>query len=389
MFTNSGVITNIGALVFLAVMVSIVHEAGHALVAPLAGYRLTSFSIGWGRAIFRHRTTNGTVFHLGLFPFTGGRAVAIPVQSLLRANIYHLGGIGAQVVMAPLLFMFRDIHWLVAEASLLNLLVLAWHLLPWRVQGHSSDGWLIWAHRGSPSVTGAPLGQRRLLQSLKKHELKLGSHLGAWYASLCLAWLDVVTGRPQDADGFFAEPTVRLPGSTVPFIAGLWLYVAAEWHRASDRPLGSLHLLRGREPTAAFISTLLLLAEARAYLAIAEQSSARRALAQLAGTSGPALGDAGIIQLELALGDSSLRLVERATQNVLQTPNRPFLDPISSFSAMLRASEYLEAHGNPDIAIQLNDMARLLVARMLAQADPQDRPQILASMDDSRLKAAG
>src|SRR5690606_8092115 len=73
------------------------------------------------------------------------------------------------------------------------------------------------------------------------------SRLGTAYAELCLAWVDVLAGRADDAARFFA----RAPPETTldPWVDALYHYVHAQWHRLGGRPLAALRIARETPPT--------------------------------------------------------------------------------------------------------------------------------------------
>ena len=124
-------------------MVVLIHELGHALLAPEGGYRVTSFGVGAGRPLFRTRLSGGVVFFVAPMVLVGGSCTAIPVGPAgPRRAWFHGGGLIAQGLLALLLF-FLPTHWLIDRLWQFNLLVAATNAIPWRLGAVASDGWYI------------------------------------------------------------------------------------------------------------------------------------------------------------------------------------------------------------------------------------------------------
>ena len=83
-------------------MVVLIHELGHALLAPEGGYRVTSFGVGAGRPLFRTRLSGGVVFFVAPMVLVGGSCTAIPVGPAgPRRAWFHGGGLIAQGQKLP------------------------------------------------------------------------------------------------------------------------------------------------------------------------------------------------------------------------------------------------------------------------------------------------
>lgn len=151
----------LGLLAWVPV-ISLVHEAGHAVLARPAGFRVTSFGVGRGRPLARFRGPGGVVVAVRLWIFAGGACVAIPrgPGPRARAALFHAGGALAQLALAVLLAL-SDAPWSTPVAQF-NWMVLVFNLVPWRFGGFASDGWWIVAHlRAGPNGGPGMLFSRR------------------------------------------------------------------------------------------------------------------------------------------------------------------------------------------------------------------------------------
>jgi len=63
-------ISIVGAIVALLGVV-LIHEWGHFIVARAVGVRVEKFSIGFGKAIWSHKSKSGTIYALGILPLGG------------------------------------------------------------------------------------------------------------------------------------------------------------------------------------------------------------------------------------------------------------------------------------------------------------------------------
>ena len=63
------------ALVILLLMV-LVHEFGHYTIGRMLGFKITEFSVGFGKALFSRKNKRGEIISLRLFPLGGYCAFA-------------------------------------------------------------------------------------------------------------------------------------------------------------------------------------------------------------------------------------------------------------------------------------------------------------------------
>ena len=306
----------------------LLHELGHAAFARVGGFRVTSFAVGLGPPLLRLSLRGGVVLHLDRWP-VGGSCTAIPLGPTSRRRAwYHAGGLIVQAVLALVLLALPD-SWLVNRIESFNLLVALTNALPWRLGGSASDGWyLLDAARGGRQQVEILPQRTRLLRLLTREEA-VGSPVGTMYAALCLAWADVLAGRPDRADPFFeADPPET---ALEPWIDALYTYVRAEWHRQRHRPLAALETVqRGRTAREGELSEaatgLLLLAAARARVDLGQHDEAGRALAGIVGDAGPIGRQATVVLLWSTLGASPDEL-EHAVFRVARRTTEAWLDP--------------------------------------------------------------
>jgi hypothetical protein len=371
------------ALVLLVPLIGILHELGHALAAPLAGYRVTSLGLGLGKPMLRRVNLRGQVLWLGRWPLAGGACVAIPGSLSARPVIYHLGGLAAQAVLALALHPLEDLHWVLARAETFNLLVLAWNILPWRWAGQASDGWYI-VSRVTPGRSGLPvMGRRSVLSRLARFEEAVGSPLGSWYARLGLAWVDVLVGRPERADDFLALPDPLGLGPDDRGIRALQATVDVAWHRASgrfDQALEAAREWRARlgSPVPDAAEDLGTVAVAQGLVDCGQPAEARRVLASLAGVSGAVGREATSILLAAALLEGDVHATTKAAWRLVERMPGPFFDPVQVVR-ILRAAAVLLPAGDP-ARLRFEREARRAYARLLGWAEPDDREALIRSL---------
>jgi len=366
------------ALVLLVPPIAILHEAGHALAAPLAGYRVTSFGLGLGRSFRSWRTPWGWVLHLGRWLLAGGSCVAIPERLRARRAIYHAGGLVAQLGLALALRPLADQHVLLARAEAFNLAVLLWNSVPWRWRGQASDGWWLLMPLIRGRQAGPLMGPRAVLQRLASHQRQVGALLGEWYAQLCLAWLDTVLGQPQAAEPFFARAIPAELSEGRQALLGLHGYVLAEARRVAGRPeealSGARQLLHGvPEELPAEARDLLVLAQGRALLELGRGDEAAQLLESRRGEGGSVDNDLIALELAVALAQHRLGPFGPAAQRLLQRMSGPFLDPVEAARVLWDAAEQLPEEQRAPLA----RAAQRSAARLLAWAEPRDRQALL------------
>ncbi|MFT4977688.1 MAG: hypothetical protein ACI8S6_003595 [Myxococcota bacterium] len=344
------------------------HEAGHAVVARPAGFKLTSFGVGAGRPLIRHRGRSGAVFYVGRWFWAGGACVAVPrgLDANPREALYHAGGVLAQLVLAAGLSLLPGGWWWVEPVAHFNLLVLAWNAIPWQLGGARSDGWRFVASLSRGRLLSAPIfASRSALRRLLRFEETVGSPVGVWYCRLLLAWSDLLVGRQPDLLATETDPVSVLE----PALDALQQHIVASGRLAQERPEEALALLAqvraahgSSLPMAS--SDLLTLTEARAQLHRGERGAAQAALARLAGVGGRFGDEARAIALEIALDAGDLVAVRAAAERL---SIRGVLDPPSAAAALWRAGEALGAAGAP-----LQERAQAEASRLLMLAEEDD-----------------
>ncbi len=378
------------ALALLVPAIGVLHELGHALMAPLAGYRVTSLGVGLGRPIVRRLTARGQLLWLGRWPLAGGACVAVPAGLRAHPSLYHAGGLVAQGLLALVLHVVAPSHWVLARAEVFNLLVLVWNCVPWRWQGVASDGWFLLARfrRGRP---GVPLiGRRSVLERLARFEESVGSPLGSWYARLCLAWLDVLVAAPDRASAFFELPEphgLRAEDRGLRALQG-WARVA--WCLARQEPEQALEEARewrarlgSRVPDSS--EDLSTLAVARALLACGRPDEARQVLASLAGVSGTVGREARVILLGVCLAGEDAQATGLAAWRLVERLSGPFLDPVHVITLIWTASERLES--DVATAARFRALSMRAASRLLAWAEPGDRATLTTRLGPSAAAA--
>ncbi|MCB9795036.1 MAG: site-2 protease family protein [Alphaproteobacteria bacterium] len=368
-------------------LVTLAHEAGHALAARPAGYRVSSFGLGHGPPLARWRLDDGAVLYLGRWLLSGGACVAIPVDPVpQRRWLYQSGGLLAQLALAlPLA------HGLLVPGSPLrlaatfNLLALAFNLLPWRLGDHASDGWTLLAGWWSSGRRGQLTSRRRELERLLAHQRMVGAALGEAWCRLSLAWVDALVGRPPHLPHI---DEVLL--SFDPQVEALHALVAASVDRRAGRPLAALHRVRSlRDATLSERSEslidLLTLLEARCYIDLREPRLTQRALARIAGVGGAVGLEAAAVRVELALVAfeqelCSLAELEAEAFRLARRIDGGFVDPAAAVCALWEASQRLAEEGRGEASVVLGRRARRAGERLLAEAPAADRAPLAERM---------
>ena len=372
------------ALAVYGPLLVLLHELGHAAFAGLGGYRVTSFGVGMGKPFARMHFRGGLVIHLDRWLFAGGACNAIPIGPPTgRRAWFHAGGLIVQGVLAVALLLVPQVWW-VDRIEQFNLLVAATNALPWRFGGMASDGWYLLDAFLGGRKGGEVLPQRRILDRLAAREQTIGSPLGTVYAALCLAWVDVLAGRPRDASDFFAKDP---PETTLdPWVDALYHYVHAEWHRVQSRALAAVRT--ARETRAALggslvdeAAGLLAIAEARALVDLGAPAQAQRALARVAGLAGPVGRQAAVVLLGASL-DAEPDDLEFCTWKVVRLVHEAWLDPADASTVLWEAADRLEEQQRVNAARGARDAARLLARRTLRNASSEDRPSLLRRLGD-------
>lgn len=355
-------------------VIAVLHEAGHALAARPAGYRVTSFGVGHGVPLVRWRTRRGVIVYLGRWLISGGACVAIPVDPQPKRRwLYHSGGLLLQALLAlglwPLLRVWPELR----GAWAFNLLVIAWNLLPIRVGAYATDGWHLLAPWLGPLRSGPLYAERRGVQGVLRVEERVQAPLGVTWCRLMLKWMDVLVGA--DDDGWEPDEVLLI---SEPRLEALHTYVRAERHRVEGRSLASLALIDALKQ--AFGATLpersqdlISLAEARAWLAQGAPRRASEAVARVAGAPGAVANDAVAIQLEIALQGDDADRVQRAALRLSDCVGRPFMDGPAAIVALWDAAVHLKHAGQLQLADELAAVARRAAGRAVGSAVPDDR----------------
>lgn len=372
----------LGLMVYGPALV-LMHEAGHAAFARLGGYRVTSFGIGLGPPVWRLQLPGGAVFHVDRWLLAGGSCIAIPVGTpRARRAWFHAGGLLVQVALALVLLLLPSV-WLVDRIAQFNLLVALTNLVPWRWRGAASDGWyLLDVLRGGRRSTEI-LPQRETFERLAQREALIGSPLGQVYASLCIAWVDLLAGRTGRAAELFtaAHPETLLD----PWIDALTHYLHAEWHRAECRALAALRIAREIRTCDVEVSeeagALLALAEARALVDLDASLQAQRALSRAVGISGPIGLQAAAVYLAATL-DGELEELEYATWRVVRRVDEVWLDPADTAIILWEAAEQLEEHGRIEASRGARTSSRALARRTIRSASFEDRVPLIRRLGE-------
>ncbi|HHO52740.1 MAG TPA: RIP metalloprotease [Deltaproteobacteria bacterium] len=373
------------ALALYAPVIVLIHELGHALAARPGGYRLTSFGIGLGTPLWSIYLRSGVVLHLDRWLLAGGAATAIPTGPVTaRRAWFHSGGLLAQAALGLALGVLPD-PWPLDRLAQFNLLVAITNALPWRWGGQSSDGWLLLdtltGGRGGSSV----LHQRRGLARMARREASVGSPLGRVYSEVCLAWADVLAGRPEAAEALLRDEP---PEATLePWVDALYHYVCSEHHRTAGRPLEALLVARRARSFDRMADegiALLSVAEARALVDLGATEQATSALARLAGIGGAVGAQAAVVLLWASLASDQPDDVELATWRLHRHAPGPWLDPADAILALRRSAQRLQQLGRPRAAagaVQAADGLEHRALTALAEGDRSPFRARLASSD--------
>ena len=366
-------------------IVAIVHEAGHALAAGPAGFRVTSFGIGRGRPIVRLQLPAGVVFHIGWLFFTGGACVAIPrsPESGPRAALFHGGGIAAQLVLGAALLAVPEgamATWLDAGGQL-NLLVAAWNLLPWRVGRVASDGWWLVSRLtgGVMAPRRALFEQRPAMQRVLEYEQRVGSRVGTWYGHRMLAWCDLLVGRVSTAQQRLSSgPPLSVADPHLEAIDGL---IRAEAHLRADHPLVALRTLESVRALPGLSDEtldLLSVVEARAWLAFDDLDRAQSVLGRLAGVGGSIGREATTVALRLAVARADHAAVHSLAPRLSKASTAGLFDPLAAADALGRAAALTP---DDDQAARWHARAVGLTRAALQHASAEDQPAVRAALD--------
>ena len=365
----------IAALAVYGPAIVLLHELGHAVLARTGGYRVTSFAIGLGPPVLRLTLAHGIVLWVGRWLLAGGACVAVPLgPATPRRGWFHSGGLLAQLLLGLVLFLLPD-SWLLARMAQFNLLVAVTNAIPWKFGGSASDGWYLLDLLAGRRRSSEMLPQRLQLERLATRERAIGSPVGTIYADLCLAWVNVLAGRTEEA----AELFEREPPEAVvePWIDALYHYVSAELQRQLGDPDGALQT--ARQPRRAWTdelgeasAALLSLAEARSLIELDRIPEAQDVLRGLTGLGGPIGRQATAVALHAAL-TAQVSDLEQAAWRVGRRIQESWLDPVDTACALDRAALRLREEGFVEVATGVRQAASALATRILESADPSDR----------------
>ena len=375
---------NLLAMMIYGPLLVVLHESGHAMFARLGGFRVTSFGIGLGRPLWSIYLKGGVVFHIDRWILAGGACTAIPIgPPALRRVWFHAGGLLVQAVLAGLLMLLPATE-LVYGIFWFNALVALHNVVPWRIGGQASDGWYLLDALTGGRQGGSVLTQRATLVRIAQREAAIGSPVGRVYSQICLAWTDILAGRPGDAAALFQDDP---PESLVdPWIDALYHYVQAEWHRNEGRPLAALRVAREAHSHIDFEQSdegaiLMSLAEARALVDLDANSQAQRRLARTAGIGGPIGWQAAAILLWASL-DGETDDLELATWRVMRRRHEAWLDPGDPVMALWNAADQLDERGRKAAARGAREAATTMARQILGRVADADRPTLARRLGD-------
>ncbi len=373
----------LGSWLLSVPLIAVLHEAGHALAAGPAGYRVTSFGIGHGKPLASWRHPSGAVIYLGRWIFSGGLCVAIPVDPVPeRRWLYHSGGLIAQGLLALALWPLAATLPILEYAFWFNLLVVAWNLLPLKLGGYATDGWQLFSHLWRPAAAGQFFGGRQQVERVLRFEQQVGSPLGQTWCRLSLRWMDVVTG--MDDDGWVADEVLLM---AEPRIEALDAYTRAERHRVEGRSLAAIQVIQETRRAhggdlGRLAADMLVVAEARSWLAQGEHRLARQALARIAGAEGVVARDALAVELGAALLEEDAEEVERAGLRLGELLSRPLLDAPEAVRTLWEAARLLKEQGRLESAETLASAARHQASALISQATPRDKVAVAARLGE-------
>ena len=364
-------------------LIALLHEAGHALAAGPAGYRVTSFGVGHGKPLMRWRTRGGTIVYLGRWLVTGGLCVAIPVDPVpSRRWLYHSGGLLMQLALVPLLWWGAQNHAVLEYVHAFNLVVIAWNMLPLRIGGYATDGWQIVAGAAMPGRASQFFTHRKQVERVLHFEKQVQSPLGVAWCRLVLRWMDVVLGL--DDDDWEPDDVLLL---AEPQFEALHTYVKAERHRIEGRSLAALSVIgdlrRAYGPSLPVAAAdMLSISEARCYLAQEEPRLARDVLARVAGVGGVIGHAAAAVSLEAALYDEDCDAVIAAARRVSAQVTGPFLDAPSVARALHDAAVLMQENGRLEEAEALFGRGRFAARQVIGAASARDRIPVARRMGE-------
>ncbi len=373
----------LGSWLLSVPLIAVLHETGHALAARPAGYRVTSFGVGHGKPLVRWHHSSGAVVYLGRWIFSGGLCVAIPVDPVPeRRWLYHSGGLLAQGVLALVLWPLASMLPILEYAFWFNLVVAGWNLLPLRLGGYATDGWQLFSGLWRCAAAGQFFGSREQVQRVLGFEERVGSPLGQTWCRLSLRWMDIVTG--MDDEGWVADEVLLM---AEPRIEALDAYTRAERHRVEGRSLAAIQVIQETRRALGgdlgrLASDMLVVAEARAWLALGEQRLARQALARIAGAPGVVARDALAIELGAALLDEDVAEVERSGLRLSELLSRPLLDAPDAVRTLWEAARLLKERGRIEGAESLAIAARQQAGALIREATPRDKVAVAARLGE-------
>lgn len=337
-------------LLVYASLITAAHELGHALAAWPAGYRLTSLGLGRGPRLLRLPLPNGVIVVLHAIPFAGGSVVAIPARGEIgrRGAWFHAGGVLAQAALGAGVALAPE-QWWSRDFADFNLVVLIWNLIPWQIQGQTSDGWWLlsrlwpalierlWPGQGA---SGALALKGPAFARLAEVERGRGSPLGLRYALVMQAWTALQRRSLDEAARLMgALPEVRR--AAPPALRALEAHVGLELAR-----LGGPAPSAPPDPE----EPLVVVSLARAAVGEGRFADAAAFLGAAPGAE-PAQGLAALARLELLLENGAPDdQVEGALLGLLDRLGPNHGDPIAAREAASRAVARLEAAAGPAVA---------------------------------------
>ena len=297
-----------------------VHAFGRAVVAQVGGFRISSIRLGRGKAMVGWSLSNGTLVQIGPWILFGAATSVYPrgLGMGLKAAWVLGGGAWAQLCLAVLLFFGPQNPTLELTATL-NLLFLAWNLIPWKLGGVASDGWrMLVSMGGLGHVTPLLVAQTEAVALAQDMAKEHGDTLGLWNCRLRSVWIHLEMGQTQLVESFLGDqypPNLACQELALAASLRSWL------HRLERRPLAALREARvsGEQWTMSKEAAgLMSLSEARAFVALGESGRAQKVLARAVGLGGVLGREALIVRLEAALIGEDLQEMLGATYRVVK-----------------------------------------------------------------------